>query len=728
MTFSTQGDSASQGTLTISPKNAVLHVTSLAALPSQAFTATAMTSGGPKTVAATWLLGNYSVAGITGAGVLTPTGAVAATITVTASYAGLSATTDATITVSTESTLGDVMLPDGTVIQQDASGITTADQTALSGSPGVDGGADVSPLIYPYDNTVFPLGLVAPVVQFVAGAVAPTDFKVSLDLVGFHWDGFGHIGDPSTLLAAIPQSVWDGALESATLSGASPPSLTLSLVTASAGVAYGPSTANLVVAPGTLSGIIYYESYSSDPLPGDPDGGADAATDFGLWSVRPGSSTPPSHLQPGCVLCHGVSASGNTLTASTDDQNGPTTGSNTGVFRLEADGGITQLATAPTALPYTENSARGLGWATVSPDGTVVMRSVTQYWGGDQLLAWATPSAPLLENGMIQPLSTSLTVNGGLDMFVPEYSPDGKHLVYVTAQGGVDAGVPGTPSMSIGVLDISANLADAGADAAVAGSVTLSNAHTVYDSTMSGLPDGGGGNVFTKVPAFLPDSQSIVYEETAEYSPFSNGMLPDYVDNSETVYVDGELTMLQPNGTGGYVRVPLTLANTGHDPNAATHNYEPKPLPVQVGGYYWVVFASTRADAYPGLQYPKKLWVTAISPGGGGKDTSHPAFTLVNQAIVHEQKSQRAYWALAPCQPAGGSCQNTVDCCTGSCLPAGDASAALACGTPPVTACVAQGGHCQAGQNAQCCNAAQGVQCIGTLNGYGICTPPGPPQ
>ena len=438
-----------------------------------------------------------------------------------------------------------------------------------------------------------------------------------------------------------------------------------------------------------------------------------------------GSNQAPSHLEPGCVLCHSVSASGNTLTASTDDQNGPVTGSNTGVFHIEADGGMTQLATAPLALPYTENSARGLGWATTSPDGKVVMRSVDQYWGGEALLAWAVPDAPLLSNGVVQPLSTTVTVNGNRNMFVPEYSPDGKHLVYQTAANPADAGAQGAASQSIGMLDISAVLNDAGTtvDASTYGTVTMTNAHTIYDSTTSGLPTGGGGSVYTKVPMFLPDSQSIVFEETADSSSFSNDTLPDYVNNTETVYVDGELAMLQPAGSS-YQRVALTKANTGYDPNAATHNYEPKPLPVQVGGYYWVVFASTRSDAYPGLQYPKKLWVAAITPGGGGIDTSHPAFTLVNQAIVHEQHSQRAYWSLAPCQGLGVSCENADDCCNGSCVPGGDASTSLVCGTPPVTTCVALGGRCQAGQNSQCCNAAQGTTCVGTLNGYGTCANP----
>jgi hypothetical protein len=41
--------------------------------------------------------------------------------------------------------------------------------------------------------------------------------------------------------------------------------------------------------------------------------------------------------------------------------------------------------------------------------------------------------------------------------------------------------------------------------------------------------------------------------------------------------------------------------------------------------------------------------------------------------------------------------------------------------------CVALGSRCQAGQSQDCCNSSQGVQCIGTLNGFGTCNAPGPP-
>jgi hypothetical protein len=709
--------SGGQGTLAISPQNPKVTIKN-GSVPTVTFTTTFTTGGAPQTVTSTFSLTDYTVGTISGAGLFTPQGAIAGAATVVAQYGNAKASTTVTVSVDISSQLGDVTLPDGTTIPQSSAGISSGDLTALQGQPtGGDAGTP-STIIYPYDQTVFPLGLLAPVVQYSAGTVTPVDFKVSLDTTDFHWDGFGHVGNPAQLQAAIPQAVWDGALSSAQPSAANQGKavVVLSLVKAAGGVAYGPATANLVIAPGKLTGIIYYESYSSDTL---PEGG----TDFGLWAVKPGVPQPPSHLQPGCVICHGVAASGNTITMGTDD---PTVGSLTGVYRIETDGGYTQLATAPANLPYAIAGAvdsRGLGWGTVSPDGRVVLRGIDQFWGGETLLAWAVPGAPLVSGGAVQPLSTTMNVDGDFNMFVPEYSVDGNHLVYVNAANGPDAGSPGTPSESIGVVDIATDLSDGGAGSF--GTVTLSNPRTLYDSTQTGA--GTGAGAFTKVPTFLPDSKSIVFEEThsqaaaGEYS----GMLPDYIDGNN--WVDGELAMLQPDGSGGYVRVALTHANTGSSPAFATQNYEPKPLPVQVGGYYWVVFASFRNDAYPTLATPKKLWVTAISPGATpGTDASHPAFTLVNQAIIAPQQSQRAYWALAPCQSVGNSCQTDDDCCNGSCLPQNpnDPASPLVCGTPS-TGCVANGARCTAGQNQQCCNASQGAQCIGTLNGYGTCNTPG---
>jgi hypothetical protein len=310
-----------------------------------------------------------------------------------------------------------------------------------------------------------------------------------------------------------------------------------------------------------------------------------------------------------------------------------------------------------------------------------------------------------------------MTVSGGFDMFVPSFSVDGQHLVYINADN--DAGAP---SQSVGIVNTAIAIGDGGATGF--GSVTLSQSRTIFDST---LVDGGLAGSFTKVPTFLPDSKTVVLEETLDNYTGYNHMLPDYTG------VDGTLSALQPDDAGvNYVHTVLANANTGYDPKSPNENYEPKALPVEVGGYYWVVFASLRTDAYPLNPTPKKLWVTAISANAPqGVDPSNPPFTLTNQSIVPLQPSQRGYWALAPCQGNGAGCATNDDCCGGSCRPASDGGAStstLVC-QPPTTGCAQNGDTCRAGHPEDCCNAAAGVQCIGTLNGYGKCeVPANPPK
>ena len=370
------GDSAvNYGTLSISPASATLTVTN-AASPTQLFAASVNIGGSTHTVTADWSLDDYSLGGISSTGTFTPLGTIAGTVTVAAKYGTLNATAKVTVVVHLTGNLANTTLPDGTVISEDSTLITPTNLTALQAAPSQGDTGIPTTLIYPYDKTVFPLGLLAPVAQFSAGSIAPVDFKISLDATGFHWDGFGHVGNPAALQAAIPQNAWDGALGSATSTGATG-AVTLSLVKAAAGIAYGPAQSHLVIAKGKLTGVIYYESYSTDAI--TTDGGA--STDFGLWAVKPGLAKPPSHLQPGCVICHAVSAAGSTLTTGTDD---PNVGASTGVFRVEADGGYTHLATAPTSLPYQgggagPNDTRGLGWATVSPDGKVILRGIGDF-------------------------------------------------------------------------------------------------------------------------------------------------------------------------------------------------------------------------------------------------------------------------------------------------------------------------------------------------------------
>lgn len=686
----------------VDPATTTVTVTNAGSPPKTTFTAKDQ-DGKPITVS--WTLDDYTLGTIDASGVFTPKGTIGGTVKVIATVvtgSGVATgTATITVTIALKSDLGDVTLPDGRVVTQDATKISAANRTALDGAP-IDEGAGGTTLSYPYDKTVMPRGLLAPVPQFTGGTHPPEDFKVSLDTNNFHWEGYGHVAGP--LESALPQDVWDGAFLSATPDATTGERIvTLSVVKASGGKAYGPASTHLVVAPASLTGVVYYSSYSQNQIMNDAGGGG---TDFGLWSVRPGSTQAPNHLNSGCVICHSVSANGKTLTTGAD-QGGP----GSGVYATDGTN-ATQLAKAPDGLV---GDSRGLSWTAISPDGQYVMRSKKDFWGGDLPLAWKTPTTP--DAGM--PLSETVPVTNGVKMFVPSWSPDGSKLVFINADAAI-----GPTRYSVGIVDIAIGTTG----------IAFSNPRKIFD----GSPDKHN----TRVPTFLPDSHDIVLQETVVTNEDDNtqygekvyqGQLPNWTGGEES-YTPGALYALRQKPDGTYAHVEMKNANTGSKPAYATVNYEPKPLPVQVGGYYWVVFTSTRLDGIDdttkaGLGKPqlKKLWITAISPGADPTaDPSHPPFLITNQSIIPTQRCERAYWTVEPCHADGTSCATGDDCCNGFCRPEkdGDPTSKFVCKKPTTITCASDGDRCRAGHSEECCGTAQGSQCIGSLNGFGTCAAP----
>ena len=132
------------------------------------------------------------------------------------------------------------------------SGLSSASVKALLAG----GSAGSMRFLYPYAATVFPRGLIAPTVMWDG---ASADY-VYVHLKSKVFEYKGCLAPTATGQLLLPQNVWAAA--SAHAAGASDP-FSLSITTIASGTVTGPVTEPLVIAPATLKGSIYYNSYTS---------------------------------------------------------------------------------------------------------------------------------------------------------------------------------------------------------------------------------------------------------------------------------------------------------------------------------------------------------------------------------------------------------------------------------------------------------------------------------
>lgn len=633
--------------LKVEPASATISVTAKGTAQSQSFKAMV----GQGQVSATWTVSSTDIAQIDVKGVATNSGIIGGKVTVTASYGGKTATADLTVEVK---------------LSEDVdTGLDAANKAALGGAPNPDPGPTPSKILYPYDQTVMPKGILAPLVMFSPGSVAPVDAKLKLTTTSFTWEGYYKLAAPATPRLTPPQDVWNAALASAAGGKVS-----LEITKAASGQAYGPYASQIVAAAGSLKGVVYYMTYESPQT--------------GLWAARPGNQGAATQVKKGCVVCHAVAANGKMLSTGAEVSQ---QSAESGVYQVDLTGTATQVSQSP---PNLGGDSRGLSFGAWTPDGKYVMRSQNDFWGGVNQLAWRVDAT-----GKKLDAATVVGLGAGVSAYLPTFSHDGKRLAFT--QGNGEASPPGSAIRSIDVMDVAID-----DTAGAAGTLTFTNRKVVLDN-------GATGKV-TKYSTFLPDSDLLVLQESQKYDPAHGGMLATRDASGTYGAADGRLHLIDIAKSG---HQELSLANKGNVPSDEDHNYEPFALPIPAGGYYWVVFTSIReyGNVYQGSQVRKQLWVFAVSPGVTG-DPSHPPFYLPNQTA---SKNERGFWSLDPCKPKGSSCETGDECCEGFCIPANasDPSAGKVCGDK--SGCSQVGDKCVTA--ADCC-AGSLATCLG-----GYCTP-----
>jgi hypothetical protein len=606
-------------------------------------------------------------------------------------------------------------------LAQFAAGLSATSPSVVAlGAAGLpsDPASNINPILYPYDGTVWPLGLTAPLTMWNAPQAG--------DVYRLHYAEKNFTVDFYTTLAAPPaqvrldQATWDRMTNSnGTLYGSTDPvTFSLSRWDNTAQKAYATATETWTIAPESLRGAIYY--WSASEVNGVRVGH--------ITKLQPGLGAAPQVLNNGiCMGCHAVNAQGTMLVGDVDD----------GLEGTRApDAGV------PSVAPYA-NWSGTRPWASfdiTQPTSPLIYQS--NKFGADVALTpdakyvvFGGPSSPTQPGSKYislgDPRTGSVVANSGLDnvmlasgatqVEMPAFSPDGTKLAVVEAtEGGGNVGdnvIPGPPE-TIAYLDFD----ETGATGPTFGATP----HTIVAATSSAFTTTGSGLAY---PSFTPDSLAVAYHAGTT----ATGCVGTCDDTSPD---DGNLFVSLLSGGS-----PIRLVGADDPPNVADHNASVEPTfnPITRGGYSWAVFTSMRAwgnQPWPAsvtaaghVNGKRRLWVTALDTTIGTSDPSHPPFYLEGQ---EDTPNMRGFWTLAPCiatptpnasdagapnaNASGGDggaamCTNGFECCSGFCENG-------MCVTPNQLTCVGLGGACT--MDSDCCNTPI-VQCIS-----GICQIPHP--
>lgn len=721
------GDSSTgmQGALAITPVAPVVNVVSGSAVPTVQF---GLTVGGHPATASHWLLDQGALGKIDAKGLFTPTGTIAGMGNVTASYGGGTATTTVTVNIKMSDQGDPVYVPNppppgpggyGGVGGNGPGAPPTATQvTTLNGTPTADGSVS---LLYPYDGTVWPQALLAPLLQWNPGSHSFDSVYVHIQEKYFEYKGYFAANATPFVNVPIPQAAWTAM----GYSNAGEP-VTVTLVFGANGTAYGPYTETWKIAQGALQGTIYYNSYGTSlVLNSDTPDSYGKQYGAGTLAIAPGAAAPTlvagvpsvnaSGDGTGCRVCHTASADGTTLVtqAANSDASSYATTEFLSLTNDTTGGAGTPVATANLAFPAIYRNGSLLFSNAAVMNGPASANLIP----GD-----GTSKLYSLPAGTLVPGVTGLPANFAAG--VPAFSPDGTHISFNFWGGTLPGGATGD-QVSLGVIDF-----DAATDA-------FSNPRVVYTP-----PGVSGGEPAVVYSSFLPSSSAIVFEQELSNGGDVNdwgytwaGSQPSTPPGhtAELWWMDlpsgkaHRLDQLDGYGASGSVYLPSGTSHTAAQD--ATVNYEPTVTPIASGGYAWVVFTSRRLygnvatlppwtsdpTAYPwhdpGKVTPKKLWVAAVDLNAPpGQDSSHPAFYLPGQELY--AGNSRGYWTVPPCRGNGSSCQVGDQCCGGFCESAEDGGGLVCTNQQPP--CSAPYEKCT--QTSDCCGAAMGnIECINNI-------------
>ena len=531
--------------------------------------------------------------------------------------------------------------------------------------------------LYPYDGTLFPRGLLPPTLMWDHG---------SADLIYVHikssiFEYKACVVPTADGQFELPATAWSAA-EASTKGGNDP--FTVELTLLSGTTVKGPISEKVFIAPATLKGTIYYNSYTSKlvsltaPVIGSVAGILGLDGGFGgsgaVLRISPGKQAEVFLGSTECTGCHAVSANGTRMVADA------IVGSGGDTYALTPN-----MAPEPKALV---SGAPGPTFVGMYPDGSLYVANGHPGGMGPRyaVLAGLTDAA-LFETDTGKQVDGSGIPAGAM---CPTFSPDGATLVFNDYAIGNGHG-----------------LATMSFDKAMRKATGYTKVFEESDTS-----------VFPGWPFFLPDDKAIVFllGAASDFSGNGAGLVTSAVGTTGAPTGDVYLLDLASKKSVilaramGFSSEQDAAAGKTYLPFGAEdlhHHYYPTVSPVAAGGYFWIFFDSFRHYGNQGLQ--RQLWGTAIDLSASGAyaaDASHPAFYVTGQELG--TGNHRAFTALDPCRADGADCTTGVDCCSGLCTNG-------KCGGPPRCSNIDEA--CGPGHN--CCDPT--VPCIG---GYCAAPPP----
>jgi hypothetical protein len=582
-------------------------------------------------------------------------------------------------------------------------------RTLLTGTATKRASAAEFGLLYPYDGTVWPRGLFAPLLQWQS---THTESAVFIHLSQKNFDFQGFYTGANAVSEHVDQTAWAAAAN-----GNAGDPLHVEVRITDGQTAYGPVSEDWTIAPGILRGTVYYNSYNTALATSIAVGQNPAA----VLAIKPGTSDPVLAIPAAkakCVVCHTVSDDGSTLFA----QNGKEPGNDYSEgesYDLTQNGAVIQSYTGSAADGTTNN--RKFLFSGLAKDGTYALQSsghTQESYGGPPAIFRRDNGNQVPAPGFDGQISEAVT---------PAFSRDGKRVAFDYWTGTLAPGGGGGHTLDL--MDFACGApASVAAGAPSCGTFTFSNLQRIFTS-----PDTGNNGI-VGWPAWLPDSSGIVFQNT---TTSTGSPLSTFQGNKAQLWFVGlgdgstapravPLYALNGDDSTGKSTLPVATGVTLHSDDDHM-NYEPTVNPIVSGGYAWVVFTTRRmygnlaqGDPYESSSgdhpIPKKIWVAAIDlKWTPGKDPSHPAFYLPGQEL--DAGNMRGFWVVDPCRADGASCDTGDECCDGYCRP-DETSGKLVCGGKP-SGCANEFERCT--QDSDCCaTSSSAAQCI---NGF-CATPP----